>query len=559
MTAQDLRDWVTTHTGPTPAEDAATRGRRRGVAQEGSLRRAAGWTLLGSAVPGSGLLPTRLRSVGLVMIVVVGLLLAALAALLLFGDPTDTGLRLASRRPLVIAVMVMFAFAGLIWMLQILLTNQVHNLREHLQGRKRILSLVLAVVMVVTVAVPVGRGVQSLWAMQGLLGNRSVFGGSGDGRLADGPDPWKDVGRINVMMLGQDAGDDREGTRPDTLMVASIDTETGRTALFSIPRNLQWVPFPEGTVEAEAFPDGFDYFGRNQNLINAVWTWAEEREDLFPGDPNPGLTATTHAVEGALGLDIDYYAMVDLQGFEDLVDAIGGVRMDVERRIPIGGGINQATGGSYPITGWIEAGDQTLDGYHALWYARSREGSDDFDRICRQQRMVRVVSEEANPTTLALAFPRLVTATENNIKTDIPPERLDAFVDLALRLQDTGFQSYPITPEVTPPGRPDFTYLHDWVDASIEDSMSSMVPESVAAAPAEDTETTAPAEEETTAPEDDATSPAEETPTPEETTAETQEPTEDATAGTEDPTPEAPTIDQDPLQSCMPGGQDEEE
>src|SRR5699024_9271573 len=188
---------------------------------------------------------------------------------------------------------------------------------------------------------------------------------------------------------------------------------------------LENVEFPEGTPAAEEFPNGFDYFGKNQNLINAVWTWAEDRPDLFPDDPEPGLTATTWAVEETLGLETDYYAMVNLQGFEDMVDAIGGVEMVVERRIPIGGGASE-------VDGYIEPGQQHLDGYQALWYARSREGSNDFDRMCRQQRIVRTVTEEADPRTLAMSVPGLVSATEENIQTNIPVDRLDAFIDLAL-------------------------------------------------------------------------------------------------------------------------------
>uniref|UniRef100_UPI001C3C7A73 LCP family protein n=2 Tax=Bacillati TaxID=1783272 RepID=UPI001C3C7A73 len=113
--------------------------------------------------------------------------------------------------------------------------------------------------------------------------------------------------------------------------------------------------------------------------------------------------------------------MVNLKGFEDLVNALGGVDLVVERRIPIGGGASE-------VEGYIEPGEQKLDGYHALWYARSREGSDDFNRMCRQQRIVRAVSEEADPTSLALSIPRLVTATEENIQTDIPVGNVDAFV-----------------------------------------------------------------------------------------------------------------------------------
>src|SRR5690625_5133243 len=126
---------------------------------------------------------------------------------------------------------------------------------------------------------------------------------------------------------------------------------------------------------------------------------------------------------------MDHYAMVNLQGFEDLVDAIGGVDLVVERRIPIGGGASE-------VEGYIEPGEQNLDGFHALWYARSREGSDDFDRMCRQQRIVRSVSEEADPPTLPMSIPGLVCATKENIGTDIPDDDLHAHVDGAQRRKD---------------------------------------------------------------------------------------------------------------------------
>ena len=479
-------------------------GGDRPSSDDGSLAKVAGWTVLTYALPGSGLVTTRMRQIGVIMLAVLLLAVATIAAVLVIGDPLRIAATLGTHRGVLIGALLVVVVVGLVWCLQIVLANLAQTTKERLEGAKRYLALALAAVMVIAVAVPFGRGVQSLWALQGLFGSTSVFGGDGEG-LAEGPDPWADTPRLNIMLLGQDAGADRTGTRPDTLMVASIDTKTGQTALFSIPRNLENVEFPEGTVAAEEFPDGFDYYGKNENLINAVWAWAEENKDLFPGDPEPGLTATRWAVEETLGISTDYYAMVNLKGFEDLVNALGGVDLVVERRIPIGGGASE-------VEGYIEPGEQKLDGYHALWYARSREGSDDFNRMCRQQRIVRAVSEEADPTSLALSIPRLVTATEENIQTDIPVGNVDAFVELALRIKDGGFTSYPITQDVTFSGNPDWEYLEEWTDASIKDSMKNDPPESV--------------EGET---EPGSTEPAETGAPPEEDTATTEEPTAEAT------------------------------
>ena len=73
-------------------------------------------------------------------------------------------------------------------------------------------------------------------------------------------------------------------------------------------------------------------------MLNAVYTYAMGHKDLYPGVSNPGAQATKEAIEGATGLKINYWALVDLKGFEALVNAVGGITLDVNRDIPIGGG-----------------------------------------------------------------------------------------------------------------------------------------------------------------------------------------------------------------------------
>lgn len=523
----------------------------------GSLPTVAFWTVLTSILPGSGLVTTRLRRVGWTLLGIFVLVLATGLALVLFGDPLRTAMTLVTSHKVLVALMVTVGVVGILWTLQVLAANFAQSTKERLEGTKRYIALGVAALMMIAVALPFGRGVQSLWAAQGLLGSETVFGIDRDGsKLSAGEDPWQGVGRMNILLLGQDAGEDRTGTRPDTIMVASIDTESGNTALFSIPRNLENVQFPEGTAAEEAFPDGFDYFGGQQDLINGVWTWAEDRPDLFPDDSEPGLTATTWAVEETLDLEIDHFAMVNLQGFEDMVDAIGGVDIVVERRIPIGGG-------SSPVSGYIEPGDQKLDGYHALWYARSREGSDDFNRMCRQQRIVRAVSEEADPGTLAMSIPGLVTATEENIVTDIPVGDLQAFVDLSLRIKDAGFTSYPITQDVTSTNNADWEYLKAWAQASIDDSMEQDEPESVLGETEDGSDDPAPTGDAPDGAEDPGDSEGEgegEGEGAEEESAE-EEPTsadgDGSGSGSGEPTADDPDIEKDPLQSCLPGAEED--
>src|SRR3712207_1042374 len=120
----------------------------------------------------------------------------------------------------------------------------------------------------------------------------------------------------------------------------------------------------------EQFPQGFRCDGC---MLNGVNTWAVDNRELFGKSRQPGVDATIMAVEGITGLDVNYWAMVDLRGFRSLVDAVGGVTLNVRQRIPIGG-LGE------DVYDYIEPGVQKLTGFQTQWYARAREGSDDYSR-----------------------------------------------------------------------------------------------------------------------------------------------------------------------------------
>lgn len=261
-----------------------------------------------------------------------------------------------------------------------------------------------------------------------------------------------DEGRYNILLLGADAGEGRDGMRPDSMSVVSIDEETGETVIVGLPRNLQNVPFPAGSPMADEFPRGFDCEGC---FLNAVNTWANDNEDLFD-EEDPGIEATKQAVQETTGLTIHYFVLVDMSGFEQLVDAVGGVRIDVREPVAIGGG-------SSPVIGYIEPGSQVLDGYHALWYARSREGSDDYARMGRQKCLMGAMADQLSPQTVLSNFTELLDSGQAMIETDIPRSELDDLVDLALKSRD-----HPVTtvslvqPEVNP-SDPDFDEIRSMV------------------------------------------------------------------------------------------------
>ena len=158
------------------------------------------------------------------------------------------------------------------------------------------------------------------------------------------------------------------------MTVLSIDASSGQTVTISLPRNLQNVPFPEDSPMHGVYPEDFNC--GDECIMNAVYTDVmQNHKDLYPDVADPGAQATKEAAEGVTGLKIQAYALIDMDGFESLVDALGGIDLNVGGRVPMGGGTNLDTGEKNPILGWIEPGVQHMDGYHALWYARSREGA----------------------------------------------------------------------------------------------------------------------------------------------------------------------------------------
>jgi LCP family protein required for cell wall assembly len=293
----------------------------------------------------------------------------------------------------------------------------------------------------------------------------SVFAGGGEKKAT--------AGRYNILLMGGDAGKDRTGLRPDSMTVASIDAETGRTVLISLPRNLEDVPFPESSPLHKRFPKGYSC-ADHSCMLNAVYTYAMGHKDLYPGVRNPGAQATKEAVEGATGLKINYWALIDLKGFEALVDAVGGITIDVNRDIPIGGGHAK-------LYGYVKKGkNQHLDGRSALWFARSRSDSSDYDRMARQKCVMSAMLQQLDPVTVLTNFNQIASAGKEIVATDIPTSRVDTMLDLAMKAKAKPLATLGFVPPTIYPGDPNFDKMHE------------MVATKVAAAEAADNPTPAP-------------------------------------------------------------------
>ncbi|MFZ0627025.1 MAG: LCP family protein [Acidimicrobiia bacterium] len=226
--------------------------------------------------------------------------------------------------------------------------------------------------------------------------------------------------RYTVLLLGGDAGPGRSGLRTDTMIVASIDTLTGSAALFGLPRNMGGFTFSDGS----AFP------GLGQGLLNEVYQWGWRHPERFPGI-DPGALAVEDVASNLLGIPIDNFVLVDLVGFAQVIDALGGVSLNVTRSIdaPI---YDRTTGGHRMVT--IPAGEQRMDGDLALAFARSRTGTNDYDRMGRQRCLLGALVDQADPLTIFARLPELFDVMKRNVTTDIPLSMIPYMVNLAPEL-----------------------------------------------------------------------------------------------------------------------------
>jgi LCP family protein required for cell wall assembly len=284
-------------------------------------------------------------------------------------------------------------------------------------------------------------------------------------------------GRYNVLLMGGDSGIDRWGLRPDSLTVASIDAETGRTVLISLPRNMQNFPFAKGSVMRQQFPHGFTC---DHCMLNGVYTWALDNKKLFGKAKNPGVDATISAVEGITGLRMNYWAMVNLKGFRDLVDAVGGVTINVRQRIPIGG-----LGSD--VYDYIEPGKQKLTGFQTQWYARARTDSDDYSRMARQKCVMGAMLDQLDPTDVVQNFQKIAKASAAMVSTSIPASEVDRFIGLALKAKNQKIATLSIVPPMFDTYQPNAHLIHQKVAEAIdkaEGTAPKQPPASTTATPA---------------------------------------------------------------------------
>ncbi|GAA3132803.1 LCP family protein required for cell wall assembly [Kribbella aluminosa] len=332
------------------------------------------------------------------------------------------------------------------------------------------------------IAVPTTVAAQTVMAQRDLVG--SVFQSEGNSKSATRPkvtnakDPWEKIPRLNLLLLGADDGIGRTGVRTDTVIVASIDTKTGNTALISLSRNWMRMPFPAGSPLHKVFPDGFwdPSLGNVEQPEYYLDAMYDNIPKKYPGvlgaTDNEGADAVKLAASAALGLDISYYMQVNLAGFRQIIDALGGITVNVNYRVPIGGDYGQGPGtnGHKLPSSYIEPGaNRKLDGYHALWFARGRYGLSDPSRQERQRCTIHALVNSANPQALVTSYTEIANAGKQLLRTDIPGDILGAFVQLALKVKSAKVTSIDLNKDKNfPTGKnPDYAAMQQIIQKSL--------------------------------------------------------------------------------------------
>lgn len=401
-------------------------------------------------LPGSAQLAAGNKSIGKIALRIwaaVVMVIVALAVVVLAWR--GVAITLAANQVVLTIAQILLVLLGLGWGLLLVDAWRLSRPPELARRHRMVFagfSLGLAVVIM-------GGGIASasvVSAQRDLIG--SMFAGGGNTKAVQG--------RYNIMLLGGDAGAGRVGLRPDSITVASVDAVTGRVVLLGLPRNLEGVPFPADSPMHKEFPQGFRC-ANHACMLNAIYTYASQHPQLYPGVRDPGVKATQEAVEATTGLKINYYAMIDLNGFSSLIDAVGGITMDINQRVPMGGH-------GRPVFGYIEAGKNVhLDGFHALWFARSRVADSDYQRMARQKCVMRAMLNQLDPVTVLSQWNKIAKAGKEIMETNVPTSDINTLLNLAMLAKSKPISYLSFTPPLINPGAADFALIRQTVATKI--------------------------------------------------------------------------------------------
>ena len=432
-------------TRATGRRSAPKAGRSRHKAHRArSASKAIGLTLISALIPGSGFVMGGRKKLGAFIITLsVGLLLIA-AYIGLTNRNSIVALAVDPSRLLIATGVVVVL--GFCWICVVVSSHKL--LRPvSVSATGRLAGSLVVGLICFAIAVPTTVAAQTVMAQRDLIG--SVFASQGNSKSATRPkvnkgDPWANTPRLNILLLGADDGAGRMGTRTDTVMVASIDTKTGDTKLISLSRNFMRMPFPADSPLHKYYPTGFwdptlGNVEQPEFYLDAMYrNVPAAHPGVLGASDNEGADVLKVSVGEAMGLKLDYYMQVNLAGFEQMINALGGIVVNINYKVPVGGDY-RGPGSADDIlpSRYLQPGaNRHLNGHDGLWYARGRYGLSDPSRQERQRCAIHAIVNSANPTTLVTKYQEIASASKQLLRTDIPQEILPAFIELGLKVKN---------------------------------------------------------------------------------------------------------------------------
>ncbi|CAN5147238.1 hypothetical protein BH09PAT3_BH09PAT3_3100 [soil metagenome] len=309
-----------------------------------------------------------------------------------------------------------------------------HHMQPRIRKQVRRMRTALIRGSLATAAVVVVVG--SVLVSQGFLNLHKVFKGTAESAASLQEDVSPNLlkgegdGRINVLLVGIGGQGHAGGDLTDTLMLASIDPVNNTASLLSVPRDM-WVTLPgKGSMKINAAYANAKYAYMKKNNVQGTDTKAI----------GAGFTSIDQTFERVTGVPINYNLLVNFKAFQQAIDTVGGVTVDVPTDL------------YDPTMAWenehnaylARAGTQTFDGKHALIYVRSRETSSDFARSQRQRAVLLALKQKAvtlgvlgNPTKLS----GLLGAFGSNVQTDLSLSDASRMYSIFKKINNSNIQS----------------------------------------------------------------------------------------------------------------------
>ncbi|MGQ0609467.1 MAG: LCP family glycopolymer transferase [Chloroflexota bacterium] len=349
--------------------------------------------------------------------------------------------------------------------------------RQPHPNERRLTIAAVAVLLLATVGMHAWVGM-TVVQLEGTL--NQVFGGirpapvpppTGSNAPSPGssPDePLEDGGPINILLLGTDAAPAREAVLTDVVMVISIDPDEETAVMISVPRDTGYLPLADTSVYDDGlFPEKVNELTARASRDPGSWC-----PDLVDEPEACGIRTIERSVGLYLGIGIDHYALVDMAGFAEMIDALGGLELCLPGQL-VDPEFDGSLDNLHPGGGLIlPAGCNHYNGLDALAYARSRKGwiempdgtrepQNDFSRSERQQLVLLALREELAEADTIIELPNVLAAIGRTVRTDFPRDQAGDLASLLPLITGPDIERVVLGhPEfVDLPPQPDLNYL----------------------------------------------------------------------------------------------------